>query len=343
VRIGLRLPPCMPVPELAAMCAQAEDLGFDSVWFPDSQLLWRDVWVVAAAAAQATTRLGIGIAVTNVETRHPSVTASAMRSVAEVAPGRLRTGFGTGNSSLGLLGIPPTPRATLESRLTQIRALVTGADSELGAGVGRLRDPCGALPIYIAASGPRNLRFAGGHADGVILLSGVSLPLVERALTTVHDGARSAGRSIGDVPVIVSAFAHVTDDVERDARVLKPLCAALAIGGATEALAAEGIDVQPPPMRPTGVYPDLVHAEDWTAAIAAVEEFVTDDAAVRFAERFCLFGTLDVIYERLRDIESAGVSEVLVQHVGSYDLPLQLAHDLTPLLGRRTAAVGCIS
>ena len=56
---------------------RAEALGFDAVWFPDSQLLWRDVWVAAGAAAAATRRIGIGVAVTNVETRHPSVTASA--------------------------------------------------------------------------------------------------------------------------------------------------------------------------------------------------------------------------------------------------------------------------
>jgi 5,10-methylenetetrahydromethanopterin reductase len=338
VRVGLRLPPCAPLPELAAISARAEQLGFDAVWFPDSQLLWRDVWLVAAAAAQATTRIGIGIAVTNVETRHPSVTASAMRTVEEVAPGRLRTGFGTGNSSLGLLGVAATPRAALGPRLAQIRALVDGADTELGGGVGRLRDPCAGSPIYIAATGPRNLRFAGEHADGVILLSGVSLPLLERSRAIVHEGMVSAGRVVEDVPVIVSAFAHVTDDVERDARVLKPLCAALAMGGATSALAAEGIELHTPRALRHEVYPDLVHAEDWEAAIAAVEPFVTDEAVVRFADRFCLFGTLDQIDERLRAVESAGVGEVLIQHVGSYDLPGQLAEQLAPLLARRSLA-----
>jgi 5,10-methylenetetrahydromethanopterin reductase len=50
VRIGLRLPPCRPVDEMAAAAARAEDLGFDGVWFPDSQLLWRDAYATAAAA-----------------------------------------------------------------------------------------------------------------------------------------------------------------------------------------------------------------------------------------------------------------------------------------------------
>jgi 5,10-methylenetetrahydromethanopterin reductase len=317
---------------MARAAARAEDLGFDAVWFPDSQLLWRDVWVVAAAAAQATRSIDIGVAVTNIETRHPSVTASAIRTVEEMAPGRLRTGFGTGNSSLGLLGIAPTTRARMAPALGAIRSLLHGADVELGGGTARLRDPRPGSPLYMAASGPNNLRFAGAHADGVILLSGVSIPLLTRTLALVQAGIREANRSEEDVRVVVSAFAHVTDDIARDARMLKPLCAQLAIGGASVALEAEGVCLRPPPAPLTGVYPDLVHAEDWERAIAAVDDWVSDEAAVRFAESFCLFGTLDVIERRLDELASLGVSEVLVQHVGSYDLPWTLMDALGGLV-----------
>jgi 5,10-methylenetetrahydromethanopterin reductase len=323
---------------MARAAARAEDLGFDAVWFPDSQLLWRDVWVAAAAAAQATRSIDIGVAVTNIETRHPSVTASAIRTVEEIAPGRLRTGFGTGNSSLGLLGIAPTTRARMGPALGVIRSLLHGADVELGGGTARLRDPQPGSPLYMAASGPNNLRFAGAHADGVILLSGVSIPLLTRTLALVQAGIREANRSEEDVRVVVSAFAHVTDDIARDARMLKPLCAQLAIGGASVALEAEGVRLRPPPAPLTGVYPDLVHAEDWEQAIAAVDDWVSDEAAVRFAESFCLFGTRDVIERRLDELASLGVSEVLVQHVGSYDLPWTLMDALSGLVAAGEAA-----
>lgn len=337
MRIGLRLPPCRPAGELAAACAQAEELGYDAVWFPDSQLLWRDVWVVAALAAERTTDIGLGVAVTNVETRHPSVTASAIRTVQELAPGRLRVGIGTGNSSLGLLGVRPTPRAALAERLDQLRHLLAGDELELGGGVGRLRDPAGPTPLYMAASGPQNLRFAGARADGVILLSGVSIVQVERSLGLVHEGSAAAGRDAADVPVVVSAFAHVTDDIERDARMLKPLCAALAVGGAAQALAAEGVEVTAPPLPLAGVYPDLVHAEDWAGAVAAVSPYVSDAAAVRFAERFCLFGPIATIRARLAEVAAAGVAEVLVQHVGSYDLPSRLMREFAAVHDRGAA------
>lgn len=54
---------------------RAEELGFDDVWFPDSQLLWRDVFTTLTAAALGTGRIGLGTAVTNLATRHPAVVA----------------------------------------------------------------------------------------------------------------------------------------------------------------------------------------------------------------------------------------------------------------------------
>jgi 5,10-methylenetetrahydromethanopterin reductase len=73
-----------------------------------------------------------------------------------------------------------------------------------------------------------------------------------------------------------------------------------------------------------GVYPDLVHAEDWEAAVRICSAWVSDEAAVRFAEEFCLVGTAEAISERLRALHDAGVDEVLLQHVGSYDPPTEL-------------------
>src|SRR3712207_3265820 len=99
MRVGLRIPPCRPVPEIAAAVRRAEELGFDEVWLPDSQLLWRDVFPVAAAALERTGRMMVGTAVTNVVTRHPAVVASAARTVAEIAPGRFMLGVGVGNSA----------------------------------------------------------------------------------------------------------------------------------------------------------------------------------------------------------------------------------------------------
>ncbi|WP_028936287.1 LLM class flavin-dependent oxidoreductase [Pseudonocardia spinosispora] len=334
MRVGLRIPPCVPLPELVAHVRDAERAGFDEVWFPDSQLLWRDVFAVAAAAGGATSRITLGTAVTNMVTRHPTVVASAARTVAEVAPGRFVLGVGVGDSSVRPVGLAPSSQTELRARLGVLRGLLAGREVDFGTVTGRLRDPV-RVPIHLAASGPRNLRLAGRIADGAILLSGVSPEPLAAATALVREGAEAECRA--PIPLTVTAYCRVTDDVERDARELKPICLAIAGNGGSAFLEAAGIHVRVPSRLPE-VYPDLVHAESWTAAIDACEPHVDDAAVTAFARRFCLFGTAEQIAERVARVEAAGVGSVLLQHVGSYDLPHRLLADFSdqvlPLLRR---------
>jgi 5,10-methylenetetrahydromethanopterin reductase len=333
VRVGLRIPPCRPIPELVAAARRAEELGFDEIWLPDSQLLWRDVFPVAAAALAGTERVTVGIAVTNVVTRHPAVVASAARTVAEIAPGRFTLGLGVGNSSVLPVGLRPSTGAEMRERIGDIRTLLEGGEVDFNGVGGRLRDPM-PVPLHMAASGPKNLRLAGEIADGVILLSGVAPALLADAAAQVSAGAEAAGRS-GGTPMTVSAFCCVTDDIERDARQLKPICAQIAQGGGARALALAGIELQVPDQLPD-VYPDLVHAEDWEEAVRLCDPIVPDDAVVAFAREFCLFGTAEEIVERLAQVQAVGATSVFLQHVGSYSLPEELmerfAGEVLPLL-----------
>ena len=194
VRIGLRIPPCAPAPEIAALARDAERAGLDEVWFPDSQLLWRDVFAVAAVAAGATSRVTLGTAVTNVVTRHPAVVASAARTVAELAPGRFVLGVGVGDSAVAPVGLRPTTGAELRERLAIVRGLLAGTAVDFGGTTSRLRDPVD-VPIHLAASGPRNLRLAGELADGAILLSGVAPGPLAAATARVQEGRAPPGAS----------------------------------------------------------------------------------------------------------------------------------------------------
>lgn len=332
-KVGIRLPPCVPADQLVRTVRRAEELGFDQAWFPDSQLLWRDVFTALTAAALGTERIGLGTAVTNLTTRHPAVLASAARSVAELAPGRLTLGLGVGNSSVGPVGMRPSTGAEMRSGFAQLRALLNGEAWDFGGAVSRLRDPL-PVPLFMAASGPRNLRLAGEIADGVVLLSGVSPETLAGASARVREGVEAAGR--GPVPLIASAYCAVTDDVERAARRLKPVCASIAQTGGAKALALSGIELDVPD-RVDGVYPDLVHAEDWDRAVEICSRWVSDEAAAAFARAFCLFGTPKEVRTRLRELGAAGVDGVYLQHVGSYDLPEDLietvGRDVLPALG----------
>ena len=121
----------------------------------------------------------------------------------------------------------------------------------------------------------------------------------------------------------------MTDDVERAARQLKPVCASIAQNGGAKSLALSGIELDVPD-HIDGVYPDLVHAEDWDSAVEICSQWISDEAAAVFARTFCLFGTAKEIAARLRQLGEAGVHRVYLQHVGSYDMP----HELIETVGR---------
>jgi 5,10-methylenetetrahydromethanopterin reductase len=324
MKVGLRIPPCALVGQIADLARQAERAGFDEIWLPDSQLLWRDVYATAAAVAGATTRITVGTAVTNVATRHPAVVASAARTVAEVAGGRFVLGIGVGDSAVGPVGLRQSTGAELRERLAVVRDLVAGRAVDFGTVTSRLRDPID-VPIHLAASGPRNLKLAGEIADGAILLSGVAPGPLAAAVGKVREGATAVGREPGRVTV--SAFCRVTEDVPRAARELKPICARIAQNGGAPFLALAGVHVEVPDRLPD-VYPDLVHAEDWDAAVRACDPYVSDAAATAFARGFCLYGTAAEIVERIATVREAGADAIFLQHVGSYDLPHALLRDV---------------
>lgn len=317
LRIGIRIPPCDRVDRVLDTVRRAERYGFHEAWFPDSQLLWRDVYCTLTAAALGTERIGLGTAVTSLATRHPAVVASAARTVAELAPGRFTLGLGVGDSSVGPLGMRPSTRAEITAGIAQLRALLAGEAWDYADGISsRLRDPGPGVPIHLAASGPRNLRLASQIADGVILLSGASPRTLSAAIAKVEPSR--AGFSI-----TVSAYCQVTDDVEAAARQLKPICCRIAQNGGAAFLALAGVEVEAPD-RIDGVYPDLVHAEDWDLAVRLCSPYVSDEAALRFAQEFCLFGTPQEIADRLAATRAAGATGVFLQHVGSYTPPDEL-------------------
>jgi 5,10-methylenetetrahydromethanopterin reductase len=178
---GLRIPPCTSPADVAACARAAEDAGFDVVWLPDSQFLWRDVWATAAVAATATRRIVIGSCVTNFATRHVSVTASAAATLWDLAPRRVILGVGSGDSAVKTVGVTPTRLAAMRDQVAVARRLLSGGDVAFAGRSMRIRHAPGSVPIYLAANGPRALELAGEVGDGVITVSGLGRELIERS------------------------------------------------------------------------------------------------------------------------------------------------------------------
>ena len=88
-----------PVPTIVRQVQLAEALGYDTAWITDTHLICRELWVTLTACALGTSRIRLGPGIAVPHTRHISVTASAIASLAELAPGRVVLGVGTGGSA----------------------------------------------------------------------------------------------------------------------------------------------------------------------------------------------------------------------------------------------------
>lgn len=207
-----------PLPVIVRQVALAESLGFDTAWITDTHLVCRELWVTLTACATATSRIRLGPGITVPHTRHVSVTASAIATLHELAPGRLVLGIGTGGSAAETMGLPVGRMArvaTLEAQATSLRRLLAGESVRLDTGVEArlawLERPA-PIPLYLAGSGPRMLEAAGRLGDGAIMYVGVAPWLVEAALESVRAGARAAGREPAGLDVALWAPTSIAPD-----------------------------------------------------------------------------------------------------------------------------------
>jgi 5,10-methylenetetrahydromethanopterin reductase len=210
-----------PLPAVVRQVQLAERLGYDTVWITDSHLICRELWVTLAACALATSRIRLGPGVTVPHSRHVSVTASAIATLHDLAPGRVVIGVGTGGSSAQTMGLPLAQvgkAATLERTAVALRRLLQGESTRFDTGIdGRLAwlDGPRAIPIYLAGSGPRMLETAGRCGDGAIVYATVSPDVLRVAIERVAAGAQAAARGPRDLEVALWAPMSIGRDRDR--------------------------------------------------------------------------------------------------------------------------------
>src|SRR5438445_4119686 len=121
----------LPKPDTCAQQAKlAESHGFSHIWIADTQLMAGDVYVCLALIAAATSRVKLGTGVAIAGTRIPPVTACALGSLNQIAPGRVVCGIGTGNSARRAMGLPPYTLRELREHVRVVRGLLGGGEVE---------------------------------------------------------------------------------------------------------------------------------------------------------------------------------------------------------------------
>ncbi len=219
------------VPELLRQGVWAENAGFDLVSTSDHFQPWQSnerhagqAWVTLGALGQRTQRIGMGPTVTCPTLRyHPAVVAEAFATLSALSPGRIFLGLGSGEAlnEQAATGAWPAWSERWErliEAVTIIRQLWTGQPlhhkGKHYAVDARLYDPPPQpIPLLLAANGPKAMKLAGEHGDGLI----TDPQTWQQHKGEWEQGARSAGKDPGAMPVLVEAFVVVGDEGDAQA------------------------------------------------------------------------------------------------------------------------------
>jgi F420-dependent oxidoreductase-like protein len=232
-------PPTGPPPGAAEVIAEADRLGFDSVW--TAEAYGSDCLTPLAWWGAQTERMRLGTAIAQLSARTPAATAMAAITMDHLSGGRFVLGLGVSGPQVveGWYGQSfAKPLARTREYIEILRAIWAREEpvafegdhyklplpgSELGKPLKSIVRPLRAdIPIYLAAEGPKNIALATELCQGWLALfySPHSADLYAEALASAGD----------DFEVVATVPLIVHDDVDAAADMLRPMYA-LYFGG----------------------------------------------------------------------------------------------------------------
>jgi F420-dependent oxidoreductase-like protein len=295
---------------------QADRLGAHSVWVPEA---WgQDALTPLAYLAARTSAIRLGSAIVQIGARTPANLAMAALSLQTLSDGRFLLGLGTSGPQVmeGWHGVRFTsPLTATRETIEIVRRVAAGEkleyhgrvyDLPLPGGPGRaIRSmlPPAAVPIYIAALGPKNLALTGELADGWIgnaflpeHASDAFLPFLEEGLAKAGDG-----RTLADLDLLIPVAVEFTDDVDE--------AAARHARGYAFTIGAMG-------SKDTNFYNAAFARQGFADDVAAVQDLWLAGRREEAAERVPLdiglktnlLGTPSMVKDRLRLYRQAGIT-----------------------------------
>lgn len=210
--ISAGVSPREPLKRAAEVAAEVDKYGFEALWYIDFQLGMKDVYAAMNMAALSTQNVQIGPAVTNLTTRHPTVTANAMMALDELSDGRAMLGLGAGWSSVLGAGQQPSKLRDIRRGIGEFRQLFTGEALDLYGTHIQLATARRQLPIYLAVSQPGMLRTAGEMCDGAIIMGAAEPEFYNWQLKYIYEGLEKAGRKREDITLDLTVTMSVNED-----------------------------------------------------------------------------------------------------------------------------------
>ncbi|MCV7171722.1 TIGR03564 family F420-dependent LLM class oxidoreductase [Mycobacterium manitobense] len=206
------------VDDAVAQATAAQRAGVTQVWL--AQRVDHDAIALAGLIGAAVPGLGVGTSVVPINPRHPLLISSAAQTAQAAAHGNFSLGLGLGAHEPERLAFGatwPDPVGRLREHLTVLRSLLdTGTVDFHGEAI--TSSPAWpatvaggtAVPVYVAAMGPKALQVTGELADGTLPYLAGPRTIADFIVPTINRAAADAGRPRPRVIAMVPVF--VTDD-----------------------------------------------------------------------------------------------------------------------------------
>jgi F420-dependent oxidoreductase-like protein len=325
----------------------ADRLGYDVVWAAEAY--GADAATTLATIAARTERIGIGSGVFQIPARTPAMTAMTAATLDALSGGRFRLGLGVSGPQVsegwhGVRFADPLGRTEeyveiVRTALSRRRVTAGGKHFTLplpdgpGKALALAMHPVrAAIPIYLAAVGPRNLKLTGRIADGwlgIFFDSGTGSAQV----AAIHAAATEAGRDPSAIDISVSVPVSMGADPETAAARIRPY-AALYIGGmgSRKLNFYHGIAVAMGYEEQADEVQDRFLARDYAGAAAAVP--------FDFLDRTCLLGDASRVAAGLRRLADAGVTTATINPI---NLPLAEQVEILDAVRQVAASAGVLA
>jgi F420-dependent oxidoreductase-like protein len=237
-----------PPPGVTEAIAEAESLGFDSVW--TAEAYGSDCLTPLAWWGASTDRIRLGTAIVQMSARQPAATAMAAMTMDHLSNGRFVLGLGVSGPQVveGWYGQRfEKPLARTREYIGILRDIWarqgpvtndgphyplplpdgTGLGKPLKSSIHPLRED---IPIFLGAEGPRNIALAAEVCDGWLAM--LFSPEQSYFTDALAEGFAKPGarRGAEDFEVVATVPFIVSDDVDAAADALRPFYA-LYFGG----------------------------------------------------------------------------------------------------------------
>jgi len=299
-----------------------EDYGYDALVVPDTQSIWRELYVTLTVMALATQRVKLWPAVSNPLTRHPAVAASGIASIDELSGGRAAFNVGSGDSAVYNLGMSGAKLHTMREYVLAMRDLYAHREAIYQGKTIRLMWPNRRVPIYMTGEGPKTLELAGEIADGVIVGTGLQREVVEESLAHIARGAERSGRTLDDLDIWWFIKWNMDDDKRAAVREMRMTLTASANHAFRFTLEGKHIpeEYKEPIRRLQAGY--AFHEHESHGEERHNAQLVEDAGLVDYlAERFTLSGPPGEFRQKLAGLKSLGVHNFLMAFFGESDAP----------------------